>query len=239
MSILRLLLIHMLGTSLALAMDLSDIDKEGEIDRSDGSDLGVMIMGTIANKKQPEKNVALLKENGKIRAVKQDMVILENYRVTHVQEKFIVIASKEKKHIIYQDKFANEFKLKKSNSRSNNDLLFSEDGFERTKDSIKMTATYRDNLVKKDLSKILMQATAIPHYIGDEIVGFKLLQIDAGSIYEKSGFLDHDVITSINGIKLNSASGAIKLLNGLKGMNQINVEFLRFGEAQKMNISIN
>lgn len=237
MSLFRWLHILLFVALTASALDLEQLKQDSSVARSDGSDIGIMIMGTIANKKAPEKNVALVKEKGKIRAIKINMAILDGYTVTTVQEKYIVISNKEKRHLVFQNKFANEFETK-SKPKNSNDLLFAEDGFERTSSSVRMTAAYRDNLVKKDLSNVLMQATAIPHYEDGTVVGFKLLQIDEGSIYQKSGFIDHDVITEINGTKLNSASGAIKLLNSLKGAEQINVEYMRFGEMKRMDISV-
>ena len=61
-----------------------------------------------------------------------------------------------------------------------------------------------------------MQATAEPYFQNGQIMGFKLSQIDADSIYDKSGVRDSDVITAINGNQLNNVSAAIKLLHSLK-----------------------
>jgi general secretion pathway protein C len=97
---------------------------------------------------------------------------------------------------------------------------------------------YRDKIVKEDLSQILMQASAIPHMENGAIVGFKLLQIDEGSIYSKAGLKDDDVITSINGTDLTSAAGAVSLLRSLKGANKLDVEMLRGGGKESISIQV-
>jgi len=80
-----------------------------------------------------------------------------------------------------------------------------------------MTEAYRDNLIGNELQKILMQATALPYFEEEKIVGFQLTQIDKDSIFSKGGFENNDVITNVNGLELNSISGAVKLLKSLKG----------------------
>ena len=105
-----------------------------------------------------------------------------------------------------------------------------------------MTEAYRDNIVKNQLQDILMQATALPYYERRKerlLAGFQLSQIDNDSVFAKGGFQDKDVITSVNGIELNSISGAIKLLRSLKQEGSINVEMMRDGTKRDMTISVN
>ena len=124
--------------------------------------------------------------------------------------------------LVYKDKFAGKAIAESSQKKKNNINSFSEDGFERslTDDEqieVKMTEAYRDNLIGNELQKILMQATALPYFEEEKIVGFQLTQIDKDSIFSKGGFENNDVITNVNGLELNSISGAVKLLKSLKG----------------------
>ncbi len=209
--------------------------------RSNGDDIGLTIVGTITHSRVAD-NVALVKEfkSGRIKAVKAGFKILESSVVKEVQAKYMVIVHNKQDHLVYQNKFAGEFSKSTINSllSSGPDLLFREEGFERTQDQINMTASYRDRIVNEQLSTILMQATAVPVESNGQILGFRLFQIDKGSIFDKAGFVDHDIVTSINGHKLNSAGGAIKLLQSLKGTDAIELEYMRGGETKKVAISV-
>jgi type II secretory pathway component PulC len=93
--------------------------------------------------------------------------------------------------------------------------------------------------VKQDLAKILMQATAEPEMENGALIGFKFTQVDQDSIYAKSGIRDDDVITGINGQKLNSVSDAVTLLKSLKQADQMDIEFKRSGTAKRLQINVN
>lgn len=215
---------------------------------SDGSDIGLTIIGTIIGK--DNDNVALVKEikSSRVRAVKREHLVLdEAYAVAKVDATYIVLVKPGQKalHYIHKDRFGpGETALAAKTlpqSIAQNDY-FAEEGLERKREgdktNIKMTAMYRDKIVKEDLSKILMQASAVPHIENGSIVGFRLLQIDEGSIYSKAGFRDDDVITSINGTELTSAAGAVALLRSLKGASNLEVDLLRGGAKEHIAVSV-
>ena len=211
--------------------------------RSDGSDVGIAIVGTITNK-SPADNVALIKERdtGRIQAVKIGYKVLSSLDVTHIAAKYIIVQKRSNRHLIFQNKFAGEFAPTGSPSSrgyTNADLSFKEAGFERSSGKIHMTAAYRDRLIKEQLSEILMQATAVPATGPDgRVIGFRLFQIEPGSIYAKAGFQDHDIVTEINGIELNNAAGAIKLLQSLKGAEEVDLSFVRNGNPTQVKINV-
>ena len=213
---------------------------------SDGEELGISIMGSITNA-DPSNNVALIKElsSGTVKAVKIGLKVLTEYVVTEVTMKYVVLQRGHGRYLVYQNKFAGEFAgMGKTEVKTDNSPLISqsgeykEPGFERSNGKIKLTGIYRSKLIDQDLSTILMQATAIPQIQDGEIIGFKLLQIDKGSIFDKSGFMDYDVITAINGIKLNSAAGAVRTLQSLKGASHFDIDLLRSGSVQKIDVNV-
>ncbi len=211
---------------------------------SDGEELGLMIVGTITNTRV-EDNVALVKEteSGKIKAVKLGYSLLDEYQVTEVTTKYMLLSKGDKKYLVFQNKFASQFAhaSQKIVPRPATNLMtgqYTEHGFERQGGKITVTNDYVAKLVNEDLSKILMQATAIPKIEDGQIIGFSLLQIDAGSIFEKAGFRNEDVVTVINGTKLNSVAGAISMLKSVKGSAEVDVEFIRDGSPQKLAIRV-
>jgi type II secretory pathway component PulC len=211
---------------------------------TDGSKLGLVIVGTIAQK-TPANNVALVKvsASGSVTAVKIGHVIDGKYKVTDIAEKFIRVMTRDATHyLVYMGKFSGEFKQATSGVHGqaiDPNGKYKEDGFERDNGKVTMTGAYRDKIVNQDLSNILMQATAEPFMQNGTIVGFKMSQIDSDSIFAKGGIRDEDVITSLNGQKLNNVAGAISTLKGLKEAPSIEVEILRNGVPTTMTISVN
>lgn len=209
---------------------------------TDGAQLGFLVMGTIAQK-TPSNNVALVKigTTGSVTAVKIGHVIDNKFKVTDISEKFVRVITRDSKHyLVYMDRFAGEFRLDSSGPMKviNPEGSYKEDGFERVAGKVTMTSAYRDRIVNTDLSKILMQATAEPFMQNGVIAGFKLTQIDSDSIFAKGGLRDDDVITTLNGQKLNSVAGAVTLLKSLKDVASIEIEMLRGGSTTTMTLNV-
>ena len=216
--------------------------------RSSDSALGLTIMGTIV-KAGANNGVALVKEaaSGSVNAVKSGHSILNKaYVIDEIHAKYIIVKRADNSSLlVFQDKFAKEFRSagiaadapKPANQSSGDN--YREEGFERTRDQIKMSSSFRDRLVNQDLAKVLMQATAEPAMENGALVGFKFTQIDQESIYAKSGMRDNDIITGINGQKLNSVSEAVTLLKSLKHSDQMDIDFKRSGSQQRIQINVN
>jgi type II secretion system protein C len=227
--------------AIATALALTTVGKLAADSTATAESLGFEIIGNIVQK-DPTKNVVLVKEtaSGKVQAFRAGYAIMEKFRIVSIDSQFIVVLNGSDKTKVLKDKFSGAGGAVASNSAIKRfPDSYSEDGFERKGGKVSMTAMYRDKIVKEDMSKILMQVTAQPYMHNGKIKGFQLSQMDPGSIFEKGGFRDNDVITSINGIQLDSVAGAIKLLNSLKEATSIDVVIERDGAEQDMNLSIN
>jgi type II secretion system protein C len=196
-------------------------------------------MGQIVQVDSAE-SVALIKEaSGAVKAVKRDMVILDRFKVLGVYAGHIdVITRDAKRYHIFQGKFEGAPGAPNLARVSAAGDTFHEDGFERSSGKIVMSGSYRDKLVKEDLAKVMMQMTAEPYFENGAIVGFKLSQIDEGSIFQKSGLKDGDIIAAINGLEMNSIAGAISTLKGLKGVDHIDVDIRRGAGTQKVSVDV-
>ncbi len=117
-------------------------------------------------------------------------------------------------------------------------LDLSAGGIEKQGNVVHITESLRNTVVKQQLSKVLMQAAAIPYYVNGELIGFRLWDIDAGSIYQKAGFMDGDIVTSINGQRLSDVGLAIRTLQGLKNESHLDVTFIRKGAEQTVQIEV-
>jgi general secretion pathway protein C len=86
--------------------------------------------------------------------------------------------------------------------------------------------SYLDRAMK-DLTPVLQQARAVPHFEDGAMVGFRLIQIVPGSIYQNLGLEDGDVVLSINGSSLESPAKAIRVFGALRGASHVSLRLKR------------
>jgi type II secretion system protein C len=115
---------------------------------------------------------------------------------------------------------------------------FQEDGFSRIGNKVEVDSRYRDKVLKEDLPKILMEASSEPVMEGGQIVGFRLFQLDEGSMFHKLGIREGDTVTQINGVPLNNVSRTVQLLNGLRGEPNIKVQVTRNGAPVTLELNV-
>jgi type II secretion system protein C len=115
---------------------------------------------------------------------------------------------------------------------------FKEPGFEREGAKMVMSDTFKQRLLNQDFTKVLQDAKATPNQVDGQIKGFKLTRIRENSIYQKAGLQNNDVVTEINGVPLNNAASAIRLLQGLKNESEIEVIVQRDGSTIPLTLTI-
>lgn len=91
-----------------------------------------------------------------------------------------------------------------------------------------------------DLSSILMQARAVPNREPGTgaINGFRILDMQPGSIYEQLGIQRMDVIKSVDGTPVDSPAKAMELYNTLKNSPKVSIQVERNGKTETMNYNI-
>ncbi len=104
-------------------------------------------------------------------------------------------------------------------------------------------ALKRDDVKKytADLSAVLNQARMIPNVVpgtGGRVEGFRFVNIQAGSIYEKLGFKPDDVIKGVNGESVNSPTKAMELYQTLKTDNKISLTIERNGKEETFQYTV-
>ncbi|MCO5141533.1 MAG: hypothetical protein M9962_00415 [Oligoflexia bacterium] len=88
-----------------------------------------------------------------------------------------------------------------------------------------------------NLNEVLTQARCVPHMENGQADGYECFQIVPGSIYDKLGMKDGDVICGINGQPVNDPARAFSLLTELKNSNTRNIELCIKRNKQVMNMS--
>lgn len=80
-----------------------------------------------------------------------------------------------------------------------------------------------------DFNNILTQARAVPNFENGAPNGYKLFQIVPGSIYQKLGFQNGDIITQLNGESANDPAKALSALQSLKDQKHYEISGKRDG----------
>lgn len=82
------------------------------------------------------------------------------------------------------------------------------------------------------------QRVELTEKLSNKITGFKLNEIQAGSIYEQLGLKKGDVIKSYNGKPVHSTQDSMEIYNQLKTSKKVNLEIIRNGKVQKIQYNI-
>lgn len=219
----------------------------GDIEKVGADKIGISIIGAIVGNSKSKGNVVLIKEtsSGKVRAVKSGHVIKGKHKILEIAEKYLIVEKQNKQRMqVYRYGVAKQTTPrnrpipKLHSSLLADKSFYSEDGFERKDNKVRITDEFRKNLLNKELAKVLMQATAIPNLENNAVKGWKMMQIDKGSIYDKAGVKDGDVITNVNGKKLGDASSAIKIMNRMRKADNIEFNVIRNGKPTSLSIQV-
>ncbi len=98
--------------------------------------------------------------------------------------------------------------------------------------------SYFENQLK-NMSGLLVQIRAVPNREKDGTVsGFKVFQIQQGSIFNKIGLKNNDVIRQINGQDLNSAETGLALFATLKNETHFAIDLLRNNVKKTMVVDV-
>ena len=90
----------------------------------------------------------------------------------------------------------------------------------------------------ENLPLLLTQARAVPYFKDGKSIGLRLFAVKQGSIFERLGLRNGDILKSINGNPLGDLSQAIKLFETLKQERSINVAMERERADKEVNFQI-
>jgi general secretion pathway protein C len=122
-------------------------------------------------------------------------------------------------------------------------LIMEESGAKGTgRDTMVATATKSSVNVKKeeiddalaDMSKILTQARVRPYFSEGEADGFMISRIKQGSIFQKMGIRNGDIIQGVNSEPIKSPDDMLELYKGLKSGSQITLNIKRRGKEETL-----
>ena len=89
-----------------------------------------------------------------------------------------------------------------------------------------------------NLPQLLSQARAVPYFRNGQSIGMRLFAIRSGSMYEKLGLKNGDIVLSVNENSLSDPAQALKLFEQLKSERSINVKLERNSQNMDMRYAI-
>ena len=76
----------------------------------------------------------------------------------------------------------------------------------------------------RGVGSILSQGRPVPKWEDGQLVGMELRDVEAGGLYERVGLSEGDVITAVNGIQLDNAADASRVLSELSSADSLEIE---------------
>lgn len=106
-------------------------------------------------------------------------------------------------------------------------------GIEHREGEIRVTTALRDYIAKDGLATVLMQAASEQVTENGEVVGYRLLDIDAGSVFDLAGIYNGDIVTEIDGVRADSPFVVIRMLMYIKERDDFTYAVRRGGSGGK------
>lgn len=89
-----------------------------------------------------------------------------------------------------------------------------------------------------NMNQLFTQIRAVPHFEGGSATGFRLFAIRQGSLFDKIGLKNGDILRSINGNAINDPSRALAMLGELRNQRELAVEVMRNKENKTLTYQI-
>lgn len=85
---------------------------------------------------------------------------------------------------------------------------------------------------RANLNSLLQTARMVPQQQNGQTIGFKLVELDRGSLLEQIGLRVGDLVVEINQVALNSPEKALQIFQQLREASNISLGLVRNGEKQ-------
>lgn len=220
------------------------LSQEGEEPVDDSvpvpSQLPLTLVGTIVHA-NPKRSVATIQnrsrsQNEQFQAYRVDDEVPGMARILDVDRKRVVfrnINNGRKEYIEIKDDALIKIGIKEKGSEPKEEVQKEGNRF----------VLKRSDVMKHigNLPELLQQARAVPNIIpgsGGQVDGFRLLEMEKGSIFEQLGLKRMDIIKGANGEPINSPAKAMEMFNQLKSSNRIDIQVERNGQSETLNYII-
>ncbi len=90
----------------------------------------------------------------------------------------------------------------------------------------------------QDVNRLMTQARLVPNFSGGVADGFRIFSIVPGSLYERAGIRNGDILQNINGVELKDPEKAFQIYQLLKDNDRFNIDLVRAGQKMTLNYEV-
>ena len=205
------------------------------------SSLPIKLINTIVLQNS-KKSLATVRIPGKrkVQSIREGFEIKNIGKLGKIKRLRIIVLNKKKNRCEYienRDKrFEKKFKKKKikvlSKSAGKKALSKKKKGITSVGNNFKIKKSVRDNALK-DIQNVLTQARAIQIKNPDGSLSFKMTDVVPGSIYSQLDISNGDIISEINGKKIENINEILTLFGKIKDIDNLSLTILKDGQKQE------
>ena len=90
----------------------------------------------------------------------------------------------------------------------------------------------------QDINRLMTQARVVPNFTGGKADGFRIFSIVPGSLYDRAGLRNGDIIQRINGVDLDSPEKAMEIFQLLRDNDTFTIDLVRAGKRMTLTYEI-
>lgn len=213
---------------------------DGPVDPSEGrrTDLKVVLLATVVAIPETYSSALIVEEKGLANGYGINDVLMGEATIVRIEQKKVYIRRNDGA-LEYLDMEGNrEVPERGAGSLAKTDGE-EENGVTKSGDN---KFVVERSLVDQALSNpeaLASQVRVVPHKTPDgEIDGYRLSGVRKGSLFEKLGIKNGDVVHAVNGKELTSTSAALDAYNSLQSSSSFSFDVTRRGKRQTMDYEI-
>ncbi len=190
------------------------------------TDLKLKLWGTVTGDK--DKAYAVIEEQkGKKQNLYKVGDTIQTATVKIILREKVVLNVNGKDEILELEKKAGAYKSTISSKKSNRS--FSQ--------NISIKRSQIDKAMK-NVNDLIKQVRIRPHFSNGKADGLNLSGIGSGSIFSEMGLKSGDIITGVDGKKIESVDDALKFYESLKSSSNVQLQLKRKGRQKTINYNI-
>ncbi len=190
----------------------------------------LVLIGTVV---AGEDSLALIKSGAKAGIFKLEEELAPGVVVSEIGRKLVVLRDhgNRRELPLKQRKGASARLVKQRNSAAAKQGIVAVD-----ESRWKISKAVADN-ARANLNSLLQTARMIPQVKNGKTIGFKLVELEKGSLLEKIGLRVGDLIVEINQVELNSPEKALQIFQQVREASNISLGLMRNGQPKTFEYS--
>lgn len=195
--------------------------------------LNLTLKGVLAQRSSDRK-LALIARGGREEKVYRVGDTVQGARIIRIESRQVIL----RRNGVTEALKLEVKELKGGSSRLESEPAGTRDGIRRTGKHKRLVRKETLNRQLNNLPKLLRQAKAVPHTRNGKKAGFRVKNIQKGSVFEDLGIRVGDVIQSVNGNPIRTPRQALTAYRELKSSDSFRVDVLREGQPVTLSYSV-